>query len=48
LLEAERVAPEEVRFHVIVPELLRELLKRERRAATPGLRPLAARVGVLS
>jgi hypothetical protein len=24
------------------------LLKRERRAATPGLRPLAARVGVLS
>ena len=48
LLEAERVAPEEVRYHVIVPELLRELLKRERRAATPGLRPFAARVGVLS
>jgi transcriptional regulator with XRE-family HTH domain len=48
LLEAERVASEEVRYHVIVPELLRELLKRERRAATPGLRPLAARVGVLS
>jgi hypothetical protein len=48
LLEAERVAPEEVRYHVIVPELLRDLLKRERRAATPGLRVLAARVGVLS
>jgi hypothetical protein len=48
LLEAERVAPEEVRYHVIVPEMLRDLLKRERRAATPGLRPLAARVGVLS
>jgi hypothetical protein len=48
LLEAERVASEEVRYHVIVPELLRELLKRERRAATPGLRPLAARIGVLS
>jgi transcriptional regulator with XRE-family HTH domain len=48
LLEAERVASEEVRYHVIVPELLREMLKRERRAATPGLRPLAARVGVLS
>jgi transcriptional regulator with XRE-family HTH domain len=48
LLEAERVAPEEVKYHVIVPEMLRELLKRERRAATPGLRPLAARVGVLS
>ena len=48
LLEAERVASDEVRYHVIVPELLRELLKRERRAATPGLRPLAARIGVLS
>jgi transcriptional regulator with XRE-family HTH domain len=48
LLEAERVAPEEVRYHVIVPEMLRDLLKRERRAATPGLRRLAARVGVLS
>jgi hypothetical protein len=48
LLEAERVAPEEVRYHVIVPEMLRDLLKRERRAATPGLRSLAARVGVLS
>jgi transcriptional regulator with XRE-family HTH domain len=47
LLEAERAAPEEVRYHVIVPEMLRELLKRERRAATPGLRSLAARVGVL-
>jgi transcriptional regulator with XRE-family HTH domain len=48
LLEAERAAPEEVRYHVIVPEMLRDLLRRERRAATPGLRPLAARVGVLS
>jgi transcriptional regulator with XRE-family HTH domain len=47
LLEAERAAPEEVRYHVIVPEMLRELLKRERRAVTPGLRALAARVGVL-
>ena len=47
LLEAERTAPEEVRYHVIVPEMLRDLLKRERRAATPGLRPLAARIGVL-
>jgi len=48
LLEAERVAPEEVKYHVIVPEMLRDLLKRERRAATPGLRPLAARMGVVS
>jgi transcriptional regulator with XRE-family HTH domain len=47
LLEAERVAPEEIHYHVVVRELLRELLKRERRSATPGLRPLAQRVGVL-
>jgi transcriptional regulator with XRE-family HTH domain len=47
LLEAERVAPEEIHYHVVVRELLREMLKRERRSATPGLRPLAQRVGVL-
>jgi transcriptional regulator with XRE-family HTH domain len=47
LLEAERVAPEEIHYHVVVRELLRELLKRERRSATPGLRALAQRVGVL-
>jgi hypothetical protein len=47
LMGAERVAPEEVHYHVVVRELLRELLKRERRSATPGLRPLAQRVGVL-
>jgi transcriptional regulator with XRE-family HTH domain len=47
LLEAERIAPEEIHYHVIVRELLREMLKRERKAATPGLRPLAQRVGVL-
>jgi transcriptional regulator with XRE-family HTH domain len=47
LLEAERIAPEEIHYHVVVRELLRELLKRERRSATPGLRPLAQRVGVL-
>jgi hypothetical protein len=47
LLEAERIAPEEIHYHVVVRELLRELLKRERRTATPGLRPLAQRVGVL-
>jgi hypothetical protein len=29
LLEAERVAPEEIHYHVVVRELLRELLKRD-------------------
>lgn len=48
LMEAERVAPQALRYNVIVRELLREMLKRERRSATPGLRPLAQRAGVLS
>lgn len=47
LMEAERVAPQALRYNVIVRELLREMLKRERRSATPGLRPLAQRAGVL-
>jgi transcriptional regulator with XRE-family HTH domain len=47
LLEAERIAPEAVRFQVIVKEMLRELLRREHRASTPQLRPLAVRVGIL-
>jgi transcriptional regulator with XRE-family HTH domain len=48
LLEAERIAPEAIRFNVVARELLRECLRRERRTATPGLRGLATRVGILS
>jgi transcriptional regulator with XRE-family HTH domain len=48
LLEAERIAPEAIRFNVVARELLRECLKRERRTTTPGLRGLATRVGILS
>lgn len=47
LMEAERVAPQALRYNVIVREMLRELLKRERRSATPGLRTLAHRAKVL-
>ncbi len=47
LMEAERVAPQMLRYNVVAREMLRELLKRERRTATPGLRALAARAGVL-
>ncbi|GAA1707592.1 helix-turn-helix transcriptional regulator [Fodinicola feengrottensis] len=47
LMEAERVAPQTLRYNIIVREMLRELLKRERKSATPGLRPLAQRSGVL-
>jgi len=46
LLQAEEVAPEEVRDNPAARNLIAELLRRERRAATPQLRELAARVGV--
>jgi transcriptional regulator with XRE-family HTH domain len=36
LLQAERIAPEAVRYQVIVKERLRELLRREHRASTPS------------
>jgi transcriptional regulator with XRE-family HTH domain len=47
LLEAERIAPEAVRYQIIVKEMLRELLRREHRASTPQLRSLAARVSII-
>ncbi|MET8322909.1 helix-turn-helix transcriptional regulator [Micromonospora sp. NPDC005189] len=47
LLEAERTAAEVVRANVQARELIRDLLSKERRAATPGLRPLAERAGLL-
>ena len=48
LLEAERLAPQEVRYNPIASELVMVLLKRERRAATHGLRDLSARIGVVA
>lgn len=47
LLEAERVAEQAVSRNVSAIELLSILVKRERRGATPGLRGLAARAGLL-
>ncbi|WP_129668556.1 helix-turn-helix domain-containing protein [Phytoactinopolyspora endophytica] len=47
LLEVERVAPELLRFHVISREMMREMLKRERKNRTPALREVATRAGVL-
>jgi transcriptional regulator with XRE-family HTH domain len=47
LLEAERFAPEALRFSVTARELIRECLRRERRTAVPHLRGLAQRTGVL-
>ncbi|MFY1674963.1 helix-turn-helix transcriptional regulator [Plantactinospora sp. WMMB334] len=48
LLEAERVAPESVRVNVQARALLLDLMSRECRSATPGLRPLAERAGLLA
>jgi hypothetical protein len=48
LLEVERMAPEELRYNPIAGELVRVLLRRERRAATPELRGLSARLGVVA
>jgi hypothetical protein len=47
LLEAERVAEQAVSRNASARELLSTLVKRERRGATPGLRALAARAGLL-
>ncbi|MFD6752860.1 helix-turn-helix transcriptional regulator [Micromonospora gifhornensis] len=47
LLEAERVAAECVHTNVQSRTLLLDLLAQERRTATPGLRPLAERAGML-
>jgi transcriptional regulator with XRE-family HTH domain len=45
--QAEDLAPEEVHYSVPVREALREMLKREHRYATPELRPLARRTGII-
>ncbi|WBB70768.1 helix-turn-helix transcriptional regulator [Micromonospora sp. WMMD812] len=48
LLEAERVAPEVLGANVQARSLLLNLLSKERRSATPGLRPMAVRAGLLT
>jgi hypothetical protein len=47
LMEAERVAPETVRYNVMARELIREMLAREKRSKTSALHRLAVRAGVL-
>jgi hypothetical protein len=47
LMEAERIAPQAVRYNVIVRELIREMLARQKRAKTSALHQLAVRAGVL-
>jgi len=47
LLQAERFNPEGLRYHMLARDLVRALVRRERRAAMPGLRGLAARLHLL-
>ena len=47
LIEAERIAPEVLRYDAGSRELLRTCLRRERRTAVPGLRQLATRLGII-
>jgi hypothetical protein len=47
LLEAERIAPQVMGVYHTAQSLLVDLMKRERASATPGLRPLAQRAGIL-
>jgi len=47
LLEAERTAPEVVRYNVIARELIREMLARSGRSQTSALTDLAVRAGIL-
>jgi hypothetical protein len=47
LLAAERLSPELARYDRRTRDVLTELLRREHRASTPELRPLARRAGVI-
>ncbi|MEU7908992.1 helix-turn-helix transcriptional regulator [Actinoplanes sp. NPDC049118] len=47
LLEAERIAPNAVRYNVVVREMVREILSRSRRSKTTALHNLALRAGVI-
>ncbi len=47
LLEAERAAPESIRYNVMARETLREMLGRQRKKPTRTLTDLAARAGAL-
>ncbi|HEX3813716.1 MAG TPA: hypothetical protein VHX59_12830 [Mycobacteriales bacterium] len=46
LVQAERIAPEAIRYNTIAREMVRELLKRARRT-TPALNGLATRAGII-
>jgi hypothetical protein len=47
LVSAEQAAPQLVRYDTATHDLLAMLLRREHRASTPQLRPLARRAGVI-
>lgn len=47
LMEAERIAPEAVRYNALVRELIREMLARSGKSQTSALNDLAVRAGVI-
>jgi hypothetical protein len=47
LQQAERVAPESIKYHIIARELVRELLRRSRKPSR-SLTAIATRAGVLA
>jgi len=47
LMEAERSAPEAIRYNIMVRETIRELLSRSRQPGTNALQELAVRAGAL-
>jgi hypothetical protein len=47
LEEAEALTPEQIRSHPMVREMVRDLLRGERRTVNLALRALAQRIGVL-
>lgn len=47
MLDAERAAPESIRYNVMARETLREMLGRQRKKPTRTLTDLAARAGAL-
>jgi hypothetical protein len=46
-LSAEQLSPQLVRFHSHTHDVINCLLRREHRASTPQLRPLAHRAGLI-
>jgi hypothetical protein len=47
LMEADRIAPDATRYNVVIREMVREMLARQKRSKTSALISLAVRAGIL-